>query len=201
MKSGILFCFAGPSGSGKTTLSDLFRDKSEGSISRITTVTTRKPRDGEVSGVDYHFWSSEQFLAGVENNLFFEHEVVHGMHYGTLKKSLQDAVAGRGVSSIILDVNGAIKLKESSPADVVNVFLTCTHKQELYQRILKRNTTPDDLERRLNAASVEIATYTENVDKFDYLIVNDDLQASWTVLSNIMIHERVKRGDRLHFKD
>lgn len=201
MKSGIIFCFAGPSGSGKTTLSDIFRQKSAGSVSRITTVTTRAPRDGEVQSVDYYFWSEAEFLNGVDEGLFFEHEIVHGNRYGTLRQSLEKVVSSATVSSIILDVKGAIKLKETFPNDVVNVFMTCSHKNELRRRIQKRDTTEDDLQRRLSAASWELNTYSQNIHKFDYLIVNDDLEASWTVLMNIMCHERVKRGEPFNFED
>lgn len=201
MRRGIIFCFAGPSGSGKTTLSEMFRRKSNGSVSRITTVTTRAPRSGEVDGIDYHFWSEDYFRFALRDDLFFEHEKVHGNMYGTLSSSLEQVVTDRKMSLIILDVNGAIKLKNKFPDDVVNVFLTCSHRSELRRRIEERNTAPEDLTRRLNAAALELDIYKANVDKFDYLIVNDDLNVSWTVLSNIATHEGVKRGDVFRFAD
>lgn len=200
MKSGIIFCFAGPSGSGKTTLADIFRKNSGGSVSRITTVTTRPPRNGEIDGVDYHFWGTGEFLHGVNSNLFFEHELVHGNMYGTLRSSLEEVIERKDTAAIILDVNGAIKLKETFPSDVVNVFMTCTNKEELRRRIEKRNTSTEDVNRRLSAASSELATYSENTDKFNYLIINDDIEASWTVLVNIMIHEKARRGKPLLFQ-
>jgi guanylate kinase len=201
MRSGIIYCFAGPSGSGKTTLSEIFRKNLEGVVSRIVTVTTRAPRDGEVDGIDYHFWTSDEFINAVTKDLFFEHEVVHGNYYGTLKTSLQDVISSSRSSVIILDVKGAIKLKETFPNDVVNVFMTCTHIAELRRRIETRNTTQEDIKMRLAAASKELDTYSSNVQKFDYLIVNDNLETSWTILANITFHERVKRGDVLSFKD
>lgn len=200
MKTGMIFCFAGPSGSGKTTLSDMLKKRSEGEISRLITVTTREPRLGEVNGIDYHFWSEEQFNQGIKDKLFFEHQVVHGKFYGTLKKTIRESILSSAQSVIILDVFGAINLKTQYPKDVINIFLTCTEKEELKRRIAERGTTPDDMEKRLNAVEFEILTYLEHPAKFDYLIVNDDIDVSYSALQNIKIHESIKRGSLFPLK-
>lgn len=199
--SGVIYCFSGPSGSGKTTLADVFRRTSNGTASRITTVTTRGPRPGEIDGVDYHFWEEPVFERAIRDDLFFEYEMVHGNFYGTLKGSLEDVIAKNEVGVIILDVNGALKLKDTFPENTINVFLTCTMKAELRRRIEERKSPPQEIERRLRNASAEVQTYSRYREKFDYLIVNDDLNIAAAALANITIHEAVKRGRSLTFKD
>lgn len=199
--SGIIYCFCGPSGSGKTTLANLYRSTSNGSVSRITTVTTRTPRDGEIDGVDYHFWSEDHFKRGVGDGVFFEFQEVHGQYYGTLKGSLEEVIARNLVSVIILDVHGAITLKDTFPNDTVNVFLTCSIREELRRRISGRNTPQEEVNRRLENAITELSVYSNNHSKFDYLIVNDDLSTSRSALVNITLHESVKRGRPLAFKE
>jgi guanylate kinase len=198
---GTIYCFSGPSGSGKTTLADTFRKTSNGAVSRVTTVTTRAPRQGEVDGVDYYFWTDENFRRGIEDGMFFEHQQVHGNYYGTLKGSLEEVVARKDMAVIILDVLGAITLKDRYPLNAVNVFLTCSSKAELRRRIEARNTSPEEVERRLHNATVELQVYSTYHRKFDYLIVNDDLNTSKSSLINITLHEAVRQGRSLTFKD
>lgn len=199
--SGTIYCFSGPSGSGKTTLADILRWTSKGQISRITTVTTRKPRSEEVDGIDYHFWSEEHFRRGIADHMFFEHEEVHGNLYGTLKGSLEEVIHQGQSAVIILDVYGAIKLKDTFPDNTVNVFLTCSTRAELRRRIEERGTLPEEVTRRLSRASKEHQTYSSDHRKFDYLIINDDLSTSRLALLNITAQQAVRAGKSLTFED
>ena len=192
---GVIYCLCGPSGSGKTTLANSC------GIPRVTTVTTRSPREGEVDGFDYYFWGEEIFRRGIEDQMFFEYEEVHGKFYGTLKGSLEEVIARNGTAVIILDVKGAMTLKETYPLNSVNVFLTCTNKGELRRRIEARKTSQEEVERRLKNATEELRAYSLNHEKFDYLILNDDLNTSKSSLLNITLHQGVKLGRPLVFKD
>jgi guanylate kinase len=196
MDKGIIFCIAGPSGSGKTTLSNNITEISFGSVSRIVTVTTRPPRESEADGEDYHFWSNDRFARGVADDMFFEHENIHGHRYGTLNGSLEEIIESKKISIIILDVNGAIRLKNTFPNDSVTIFLTCKTKSELKDRIIQRKSTAHDINNRLNSAHSEIEVYNKNAHSFDYLIINETLSSSIHAFSNIIAHETVRRGRR-----
>jgi len=200
VRSGIIFCFAGPSGSGKTTLADLFINSRKGQVSKVVTVTTRTPRLGEKHGLDYFFWTEDQFFQAVSVGLFFEHENVHGSNYGTLRSSLEEFVSSGKDAVIILDVNGAMTLKESFLKDSVTVFLTARSENELKNRIAERKSSPEEIERRLLAVSTELKAFSDNPTKFDYLIINDNIDQAYTSLRNITLHEYAKRGQPLNFE-
>ena len=113
---GIVFVISGPAGVGKTTLCDRLLKEFDGTVSRVVTATTRKPRVGETPGNDYHFMSEEKFLRKVDEGAFIEHERVHGNLYGTLKQSILSGTGGRAGNDYLLnvDVNGAFSLKKFS---------------------------------------------------------------------------------------
>jgi guanylate kinase len=154
-----------------------------------------------LDGVDYHFWREEHFRRGIADNMFFEHEEVHGNLYGTLKGSLEEVISKDESAVIILDVYGAIRLKDTFPVNTVNVFLTCSTRDELRRRIESRGTSPDEVARRLGRASKELSVYSDEHQKFDYLIVNDDLSTSRLALQNITVQEGVRAGKCLRFED
>lgn len=81
----------GPSGAGKSTLVKYLQGKAADSFAFSVSSTTRKPRDGEVNGVHYHFVSKDDFLADVAAGMFLEHQEVHGNFYGTHRKQVEDA--------------------------------------------------------------------------------------------------------------
>ena len=91
----LLVVITGPSGVGKSTLCDNIRLALPG-VSRAVTCTTRKPRSGELDGVDYYFLGEEEFLARVDSDEFLENALVHGNHYGVLKSELRTKRAGGG---------------------------------------------------------------------------------------------------------
>lgn len=200
MKKGIIFCLAGPSGAGKTTLAESLR-KHNPFVKRITTVTTRAPRDGEADGVDYHFWNTDSFQDAIQNQLFFEHELVHGKYYGTLKGSLEDIISQKGIALIILDVNGAVNLKKTFPENCINIFITCSHRHELEKRLTARNTNPDEVKKRLSAADNEQVFFSKNINQFDCLILNDQFEIAFGSFLNVLKQEMVRQGRLLVFED
>ena len=111
---GIVFVISGPAGVGKTTLCERLIGEFSETVKRVVTVTTRKPRAGEVSGRDYHFLGREEFLKKVDQGAFIEYECIHDNYYGTLKETILSEIESPDGGDLLLniDVNGASSLKE-----------------------------------------------------------------------------------------
>lgn len=171
MTPGPLIIVAGPTGSGKSTLIrralEVFGPRLRHSVS----ATTRRPRDGEVDGVHYHFWTRERFQDGIAAGAFLEYATVHGKdYYGTPRSEVEDYRA-RGVGVILdVDVQGAEQLKRAFP-DAVTIFLD-TPPGEYERRLRARKTEAEEaIRRRLETARLEVARAGE----FDLRLMNDDL--------------------------
>lgn len=183
-RKGMLLVISGPSGVGKGTVSKCLDDEKD--IIFSVSCTTRAPRPGEVDGREYHFVSEETFCRMVEEDGFLEHAFVHGNYYGTPKKPVMDALeAGQSVR-LEIDPQGALQVMEKMP-ECVSVFILPPSFAELRRRLEGRNTEkPEDVERRLNNARGEVALK----DRYQYLIVNDDLETACAALRSVVSAER-----------
>ena len=168
-RRGQMVVISGPSGAGKSTICKLLlRDPR---IVFSVSATTRKKRDGEIDGRDYHFLAREDFRARVERGEFIEWAEVYGNLYGTLRKPMEEALAGGRTYLLEIDVQGALQLKAIGEPGIY-VFIAPPDFEVLRQRLQKRaSETPEALERRLHKAEDE---YRERV-KYDHVVVNDDL--------------------------
>jgi guanylate kinase len=167
-----MLVISGPSGCGKSTICRrLLRDPR---VVFSVSATTRKMRQGEVDGRDYHFISKERFLQHVKAGDFIEHAEVFGNMYGTLKGPIEAVLDEGKVYLLEIDVQGALQLK-GLDVPAVYVFVAPPDFEELRRRLVARGTeTPEVLERRLHKAEDE---YRERV-KYDHVVVNDDLDAA-----------------------
>ena len=176
---GTVVVLSGPSGVGKTTVAN--RLLSLGlPLQRVVTTTTRLPRAGEVNGVDYYFFSADEFDAALEAGEFLEWAEVHGRRYGTRLGSVREAArGGRGVL-LVIDVQGAEQVRERL-AGTHSVFLLPPSEEALVERIRGRQSeTEESLKRRLESARGEIPRSR----LYDFCVVNEDLDRTVTVLGN-----------------
>jgi guanylate kinase len=163
---------------GKGTLIKGLLERVPG-LQLAVSATTRRPRDGEVNGVDYHFLSEEDFDRRVRRGEFVEHAEYAGNRYGTLKSELT-----RPARAILLeiDVQGARQVRESLP-EAVSVFIEPPSFEDLERRLAGRGSDrPEQIERRLAAARDELAAAGE----FDHRIVNDDLETALKALAGVV---------------
>lgn len=181
MPQGNLFVISGPSGAGKGTLISLLAQRFPG-IWISVSATTRAPRPGEVDGVDYHFFTEEEFEAILEDGGFLEHALVHGKHYGTLKRSVDEHIA-RGDQVILeVDIQGARQVKQLMP-DAHYIFIEPPSLEELERRLRGRNTeTEEQINKRLNTALLELSAKME----YDVQLVNEDLEETYRQLEAYM---------------
>ncbi|MFQ6096473.1 MAG: guanylate kinase [Armatimonadota bacterium] len=188
---GILLVVSGPSGVGKGTvirrLKTLVPDLAE-SVS----ANTRPPREGEVDGVDYYFVSEGEFRRMIEAGEFFEWADVYGELKGTPKEQIRRALSNNVDIVVEVDYQGALAIKEQERRAVL-VFLAPPSWAELERRLRGRRTESEEaLQRRLRAAVTEI----ENMDEYDYVVVNDDSARAAEELAAILTAEkrRTARG-------
>lgn len=185
IRKGMLMVISGPSGTGKGTLAArlLAEDPTFGfSVS----ATTRAPRPGEVDGVHYHFMDRAAYDRLVAEDAFLEHAQVHGNCYGTLKSEVYQRIEeGRNVL-LDIDPQGALAVMDKEPA-CVSIFILPPSYAVLRARLTGRGTeTQEAVERRLGNAKGEV----DLLPRYQYAIVNDDLDAAYDQLKAIVSAEK-----------
>ncbi|MGI9535321.1 MAG: guanylate kinase [Thermodesulfobacteriota bacterium] len=187
MKKGILFVFSGPSGSGKTTLAKEVVNEIN-NINFAISYTTRQKRDSEVDGKDYHFVNIQEFNEMIKNKKFAEWAEVFGNYYGTPLLEVNKAINNGSDVLLEIDVKGAKKIRNKFN-DSIHVFIIAPDMKELRQRLEKRKTdSSDEIVKRLNIADKEIT----EVENYDYIIINEDLNQSFEEIRSIIETERSK---------
>jgi len=167
---GRLFIVSGPSGTGKTTLCSAVLNRFPDMLYSVS-YTTRKPRNGEQSGIDYHFIKKKDFKDKIEDGKWAEWAEVHGNYYGT-SAELLDKELGSGRDIILdIDVQGTIRLLERYP-ESVTIFVMPPSIEELKRRLKLRDTDSSEvISKRLENAKIEMA----KKDLYLHVIINDQL--------------------------
>lgn len=194
---GLLFSISGPSGVGKNTVISAVREVFP-EFKHSVSVTSRKPRplaDGsmEQDGVQYYFRTREEFLKMVEDGDILEYDEFAGNLYGTPAAPLKNM---RDVGQdVLLDLTiaGSIALEEKFDEEAVTIFLAPPSLEALRQRLEGRGSeTQEVVERRLAQAEAEIA----QSDKFDYVVINDDLSKAVDTVCDIIRQEIAKQKSK-----
>ncbi len=183
---GKLFIISGPSGAGKGTIANRILEETDLEFS--VSMTTRKPREGEVHGVHYFFVEDEEFVRNIEAGGFLEHAQVYGNRYGTPKGPILERLE-KGIDVLLdIEMQGALQIKENYP-DGVFIFILPPSMAELRKRLTGRGTeSPEAIELRLSKTLSEL----EYVDKYDYLVVNGELDEAVNRVKAIIIAEHSK---------
>lgn len=182
-RSGKVIVLVAPSGSGKTTIARCLLHDFE-RVKFSVSATTRNPRDGETPGKDYHFLSEEEFSRKINSNGFLEWEKFYnGTRYGTLRSEVDKLIESGYFPLLDIEVKGALNVKEMYGADCVSIFIQPPSLKELRNRLIRRGSeTEESLTLRLERAKEEI-TYA---DKFDYVVINDDLDVAYRQVKEIV---------------
>ncbi|MDM8569607.1 guanylate kinase [Thiotrichales bacterium HSG1] len=187
-----LFTISAPSGAGKTSLVKKLLECTN-NIKVSVSHTTRKPRLGEIDGVNYNFVTKEKFVQMLKNNIFLEHAQVFDNYYGTSQEWLTKQL-GLG-NDIILEIDwqGAKQVKHLNPA-TVGIFILPPSRTILEERLRGRGTDNDKIiSQRLQGAIEEISHYTDS----DYLIVNDDFEQALQDLQTIVNSQRLCQTEQV----
>jgi guanylate kinase len=192
-RRGLLVILSSPSGAGKSTLAKRLMAWDD-TLSFSVSATTRAPRAGEVDGTDYHFVDEPAFRKLVDDRGMLEHARVFGNYYGSPKAPVQKAIeAGRDVLFDV-DWQGAQQISNSDLQDaVLSIFILPPSITELHRRLVGRGQ--DDAEtitKRMQKSWDEISHW----DGYDYVLVNDDLDATEDKLRTIISAERLRRAQQ-----
>ena len=177
-----------PSGSGKTTLCkalQLVEPEIEWSIS----YTTREKRSIEENGVDYFFISEEKFEDLIIQGHFVEWQNVHGFYYGTSVSNLENAIKNDKIMLIEMDVKGSMSIKKLFPDQTFSIFIMPPSISQLRERLRSRGT---DSERRINIRLKRFQEEMEFREKFDYVMINEDLDLAKIELQKTI--NKLKQG-------
>jgi guanylate kinase len=188
-RRGLMFILSSPSGAGKTTIARRLLEEEPG-LKLSVSVTTRPIRPGEAEGRDYYYVDEDKFADLVEEDAFFEWAEVFGNCYGTPKAQIREELK-RGQDFLFdIDWQGTQQLYQRAQGDVVRVFLLPPSIEELEERLRSRGTDSDDVIRaRMERARYEISHW----DAYDYVVINDDIEACFEKVKVILEAERMRR--------
>lgn len=186
---GILFVLSGPSGVGKGTVRKAIMEKKDLNLHYSISVTTRKPREGEVDGVDYFFKTREEFQQMIENDELLEWAEYVGNYYGTPIGYVQEMLAKGNDVLLEIEVQGALQVKKRFP-EAVFIFLMPPSFSELRNRITNRGTEEDKLiDDRMIVAKKEIAQMIH----YDYIVENDIVDLACERIKSIICAEHYRK--------
>ena len=196
-KRGILIVVSGFSGAGKGTLMKKLLSVHGETYALSVSATTRKPREGEVHGREYFFSSTEEFEKMIAQDELIEYAKYVEHYYGTPKAYVVEQLeAGRDVI-LEIEIQGALKVKEKYP-DTLLLFVTPPSAEELKKRLVGRGTETMEVINARMARAVEESVF---MDRYDYLIVNDDLDACAEEMHQIIRAEHMASGRNVPFME
>lgn len=173
MKEGKLIIISAPSGCGKSTIIGEIMDKGEIDLQFSVSATNRKPREGEVDGVNYHFLSDQEFKDLIADGAFVEYEQVYpGRFYGTLRSEIEKRVAEGHNVILDIDVRGGVNVKKQFGDKAISIFIEPPTVEELRNRLVKRGSeSAEAIEERVGRAEYELSFRPD----YDCVVTNDEL--------------------------
>lgn len=188
-EKGILIVLSGPSGVGKGTVRKEIFSQPNTAFEYSISMTTRKPREGEVDGIDYFFKSREEFESLIEQGKLLEYAEFVGNYYGTPVDYVKETLEKGKDVFLEIEVQGARQVREKFP-DGLFIFLVPPSLSELKNRIVTRGTeTEDIINNRMSVAKEEI----EMMHLYDYVVENDEIAHACEKINAIVIAEHLRR--------
>lgn len=192
LRRGLMLVLSSPSGAGKSTISRNLLESDAGFELSIS-VTTRARRGSEIDGRHYHFRSRREFESMRDSDELLEWAEVHGNFYATPRGPAEKALSEGRDMLFDIDWQGAEQLRDKMRADIVSIFILPPSMKELKGRLRRRAEDTDDvIDARLTNARTEIEHWRD----YDYIVINDDLDAAFSNVKAIVEAERLRRDRR-----
>lgn len=185
MKKGLLIVFSGVSGVGKGTILSQLMPMEELNLAYSVSMTTRKPREGEIEGVNYFFVSKKRFVQAIKNDELLEHARFVGNDYGT-PKAYVEQMREQGKNVILeIEINGAKQIMEKCP-DALSIYIVPPSIEELERRLRERSSEDEEtIMKRIAKARREL----EDIDFYEHVVCNDDLDTAIKEVRQIILKE------------
>jgi len=188
-RRGFMMVLSSPSGAGKTTISRLLMQNDDNLTMSISS-TTREKRPKEVDKVDYYFLKEKAFEEKINEKFFFEYAEVFGHYYGTPRNKVEDSIAEGKDVLFDIDWQGTRRLTSKARDDLVSIFILPPSMAELGRRLKARGQDSDEvIAKRMERAAEEISHW----DEYDYVVINDSVDATLQKVLYILWSERLKR--------
>ena len=188
----IMVILSSPSGVGKTTITKKIQQKYN-TFKISVSHTTRKPRSNEVDGVDYIFTSINEFKKLIKENQFYEYAEIFGNYYGTSKSAVDNTLKK---NDIIFDIDwqGTKQLSKFKNLSLIKIFLITSNKEDLMQRLLKRNQdTTEQIKERFKGFDEDVKHWKD----YDYIIINQSLENCFKQIEKIILSEKTTNVSQL----
>ena len=185
--NNIMVILSSPSGAGKTTIAKKIQQKYQ-TFKISVSHTTRKPRPNEIDGVDYYFITHEKFEKLISEDKFYEYARIFDNYYGTSKETVDQMIKK---NDIIFDIDwqGTQQLSKFKNLKLIKIYLIPPNKDELKQRLIKRNQdSPQEVERRFKAYDNDIRHWKD----YDHIIINDNLENCYKQIEKIILVSKDK---------
>ena len=185
--NNIMVILSSPSGAGKTTIAKKIQQKYQ-TFKISVSHTTRKPRPNEIDGVDYYFISHEKFEKLISEDKFYEYAKIFDNYYGTSKETVDQMIKK---NDIIFDIDwqGTQQLSKFKNLKLIKIYLIPPNKDELKQRLIKRNQdSSQEVERRFKAYDNDIRHWKD----YDHIIINDNLENCYKQIEKIILINKDK---------
>ena len=192
MDKGVLVVVSGPSGAGKSTVIHKVFEKRNDLYFSVS-ATTRRPRDGETDGVDYHFISPEKFREMIDNRQLLEYAQYVDNFYGTPRRPVEEALAAGKNVILDIEVQGAAQIAENFP-EAICVFLCPPSLEELEKRLRHRGT---DSEEKIMKRILTARDEYKKIRSYHYIVINDNADEAAGELNSIITAGRCRTENRI----
>lgn len=191
--AGLLIVLSGFSGSGKGTIMNRLLDRYPEQYALSVSATTRQPREGEKEGREYFFKTKDEFRRMIEQDELLEYAQYVDNYYGTPKSYVKEQLEAQKNVILEIEIQGALKIKEQFPETLL-LFVTPPSAEVLKDRLTGRGTETEEVIHSRLARAVEEA---DGCEVYDYLVINDDLDACVEEVHHIILSERSRMRRRL----
>ncbi len=187
--NNLIIVISSPSGAGKTSVCHRLLERDD-QLGLSISDTTRSARDNEIDGKDYNFISKDEFKRRIRENAYIEFATVFGNFYGSLYSNIEEHFSNGRDILFDIDWQGATQLKKSSYSNIISIFIIPPSKDTIFERLTSRSKRSGDNKESIENRMKEYETEMSHKDEYDYVVINNKLDACVTEIEKIIKNNR-----------